>query len=149
MGRYKLPKKSIQDWVPMDSDGPKGEVEGPYSPGSPDEGHAVYGSLAAHSPESIATDAEEVKFSLGLKRRRSSSSDNEKRPKRRSKLNSVVYCVSSLLNISSKVLTTSQCQCSTPHNPRIDLRCTGCPASPHKFFSNCKVEMVPLQHEFT
>jgi len=31
MGRHKLPKQSIQDWVPMDSDRPKGEVESPHS----------------------------------------------------------------------------------------------------------------------
>jgi hypothetical protein len=35
MGRYKLPKQSIQDWVPMDSGRSKGDSGSPCSIGSP------------------------------------------------------------------------------------------------------------------
>jgi len=58
MGRHTLPKQSIQDWVPMDSDRPKGEVESPYSFGSPDEfgpSHSATGSPAGNSPKSQAS----------------------------------------------------------------------------------------------
>jgi len=147
MGRHGLPKQSIQDWVPMDSDRPKGEVESPHSLGSPDEeNHAAgpsqsaAGSPAGNSPESKASTGGSPDHAIsldedhaGTKRRRSNSGDNgsqrHKRAKSDVKSEAIVYC----------------CQCTTPHNPRIDFRCTGCDGTPHVFCSNCKVERLPPQ----
>ena len=109
MGRHKLPKQSIQDWVPMDSDKPKGEVESPHSLGSPDEdgpSQSATGSPAGNSPESKASAGgspghagshEEASTNAGPKRRRSSSDNDESRPAhKRPRVEAVVYCVSIL-----------------------------------------------------
>lgn len=108
MGRHKLTKQSIQDWVPMDSDRPKGEVESPRSLGSPGEdgafSHSATGSPAGNSPESKAavcrspdhaSSHEEGHAGPSSKRRRSSSGDDQIPPtKKHVKLHTVIYCVS-------------------------------------------------------
>lgn len=141
MGRHGLPKQGIHDWVPMDSDKPKGEISSPHSLTSPDEDHQAGPSQSAagspdgnfHDPKASAGGSPhsslEEENNAGTKRRRSSSEDS--RPTKRPKIDTVIYC----------------CQCSTPHNPRLNQRCTGCPSSPHEFCDNCKVEAVPPQAE--
>jgi hypothetical protein len=48
MGRHSLPKQSIQDWIPIDSDKPKGDVGSPHSWGSRD------GEFTESAPSSTA-----------------------------------------------------------------------------------------------
>lgn len=103
MGRHGLPKQNIQDWVPMDSDKPKGEVGSPQSPGSPDD-HSATGSPAGSSPEFKASvggspghAASHGEANAGPKRRRSSSDDDESRSQKRAR--AVVYCVRPVANI--------------------------------------------------
>jgi hypothetical protein len=104
MGRPKLPKQSIRDWVPMDSDRPKGEVESPHSLDSANEGwQAASGSSAGKSLEFDTTGYDED--NAGLKIRKSSSGDEEtRRPEdtKMVKMDTVVYCVRSLLNVPRK-----------------------------------------------
>jgi hypothetical protein len=154
MGRHGQPKQNIQDWVPMDSDKPKGEVGSPQSFGSPDESgpsHSATGSPAGQSPESRASGGEspghaashsEASPDAGTKRRRSSSGDDGSQPQKRTRHETVIYCVRPVAQycFQEALTSISQCQCHTPHNPRIDLKCTGCPASPHEFCSNCVQE---------
>ena len=117
MGRHQQPKQSILDWVPMDSDRPKGDVESPAPLGSPDEGapgpsqsHSATGSPAGSSPESKgsaggspghASSPEEGHAGPSAKRQRSSSSDDQPSPKR-PRTETIVYCVSALSNIPSR-----------------------------------------------
>jgi uncharacterized C2H2 Zn-finger protein len=159
MGRHGLPKQGIQDWVPMDSDRPKGEVESPHSLGSPDEDHQTAGpaqpaagSSAGNSLGSKASTGGSPgqatslnEDNAGPKKRRSSSGDDESPSPKRTKMDSLVFCVRSLINISSMALTISQCQCKTPHNPKLNSRCTGCDTAPHDFCSNCTVEYMLRQ----
>ena len=108
MGRHKLPKQSIQDWVPMDSDRPKGEVESPHSLGSQDEDgplQSATGSPSGTSPEAkasaggspghAASHEEASSSNAGPKRSRSSSDDDASQSRhKRARQDTVVYCVS-------------------------------------------------------
>ena len=111
MGRHGFPKKDIQDWYPLDSDKPKGDVEfpsdlsqGKESQGSPSD-RSTSGSSNGNSPEaSGATGASPPNIGNGdenpqsvRKRSRSTSDDDnrhakhQKKPARRETL---VECVS-------------------------------------------------------
>jgi uncharacterized C2H2 Zn-finger protein len=115
MGRHGLPKQGIQDWFPMDSDKPKGEVESPRSLGSTDEenptagpSQSAAGPPAGNSPGAKASPdgSPDHASSPGegpsdLKRRRSSDDDEMLAPKRArsaAKRDSLIYCVRSLIN---------------------------------------------------
>ncbi|KAE9371103.1 hypothetical protein N431DRAFT_19530 [Stipitochalara longipes BDJ] len=55
MGRHGRPKQSIQDWVPVDSNQPKGEVGSPQSVGSSDEDQP---KREIETPRSLSPDTE-------------------------------------------------------------------------------------------
>jgi hypothetical protein len=107
MGRHNLPKQSIQDWVPMDSDRPKGEVESPQPLGSPDEdgpgpSQSATGSPTGNPPESkastggspgITSNHEEGHAGPSTKRCRPSGGDDRLPAQKRAKPDTVVYCV--------------------------------------------------------
>jgi hypothetical protein len=44
LGRHGLPKQGIQDWVPVDGDRPKRQIESPHSLEFLDEDHEAFGS---------------------------------------------------------------------------------------------------------
>ena len=112
MGRHDLKKQSILDWIPVDSDKPKGDVESPHSlnasPGKESQEPASDNSAASSpngsSPESTVPGGSSANAATlegghqdGPKRRRASSDDDDSRsPKhaKTSKLELVVYCVS-------------------------------------------------------
>ncbi|KAK0108178.1 hypothetical protein ONS95_003001 [Cadophora gregata] len=105
MGRAPFPKQGIQDWVPVDSDKPKGDVLVP-SPlgsgaGSPPNGHA--GSPSGSEGQSSTSPIHIHENSNTLKRRATDEAEGAKPPKQASfykDYEARVYCVSSLLTYS-------------------------------------------------
>jgi hypothetical protein len=109
MGRQSFPKQGIEDWVPLDSDKPKGDVESPLdlSPGneryeSSSDGSAS-GSSNESSPDISGGAGESFSNAINLvedrpspKRSRSSSEDDSgprKRSKTAGRRETLIYCV--------------------------------------------------------
>jgi hypothetical protein len=160
MGRKPFPKQSIQDWVPVDSDKPRGNIESPHSmdgssgkdsPQSEDSAAvSPDGKLpeSAGAPGGSATDAtilEEPK--IGTKRDRTTSDDEDQRPAKIARTSpssrTVIYCVSCPIITEEPLVCSnaSQCQCEFPHNPKVDSRCSNCEDS-HEFCDNCGTEFA-------
>jgi hypothetical protein len=108
MGRHGLTKQSIQDWIPVDSDKPKGDVETPVglspeeeSQGSPSDSSPYESSFgesveASGIGESAARPAMMEKSREQRKRSRSSSDDDSKPAKHHKpalRTDTIVYCV--------------------------------------------------------
>lgn len=128
MGRHGGEKRSIQDWIPVDSYKPIGESESLKSLGSgasPAKDSQVSSSddSAPPSPPSAGASAP----AESSKRARASSDEEEpstvKRPRIAAPREVLIYC----------------CQCKIPHNPKLNERCTSCDDS-HRFCSSCVVE---------
>jgi hypothetical protein len=110
MGRHGLTKQAIQDWIPVDSDKPKGDMESPLdlSPGKESQDgssdRSSSGPPNRNSPEaSGATGASPVHMrnvdenpQSGPKRSRSSS-DDDSRPMKHQKTaaprETLIFCV--------------------------------------------------------
>ncbi len=113
MGRKPFPKQSIQDWVPVDSDKPRGNIESPHSM----DGSSVIESQASHPQDSPAVPPDgklpesasapggspadaaiPADPKIGTKRTRASNDEDEERPAKasRTSLNArtIIYCVS-------------------------------------------------------
>jgi len=74
MGRHGQPKQKIQEWVPMDSDRPKAELEDPHSLDSPDEDNETFGpAQSAAGSLAHATRLDEDHAALESRRDMSSS----------------------------------------------------------------------------
>lgn len=144
MGRHGLAKQGIQDWIPVDSDKPRGDAldlsSGKDSQDSPSD-RSTSGSPNGNSPEASgatggsSAQAINVDEPLENSRKRSrSSSGDDSRPTKQAKttgrLDITVYC----------------CQCHAPHNHRLDQSCTMC-ANSHQFCSSCKYEARPADQD--
>ena len=119
MGRHGLTKQGIQDWIPVNSDKPKGDVESPLdlSPGkdsqdSPSD-RSSSGSPNGNSPEASGatggspahvTNVDETHEDV--RKRSRSSSDDDSRPAKHPRTvvrnDTTVYCVGYSLNLSKK-----------------------------------------------
>jgi hypothetical protein len=117
MGRHNWTKQGIQDWVPVDSDRPRGDVESPsdLSPGkdsqdSPSD-RSTSGSPNGNSPEASGAtggspaQAINVDEPLENSRKRSrSSTGDDSRPTKHAKTvgrrDTLVFCVSYKFNYS-------------------------------------------------
>jgi hypothetical protein len=111
MGRRDLKKQSILDWIPVNSDKPKGDVESAYSldasPGKESK-EAAFDNSAASSPNgsspestvpggSSAHAAQDAGHQDSPKRRRTGSDDEDNRSAKHAKTlkyDTLVYCVS-------------------------------------------------------
>ncbi|TVY83104.1 hypothetical protein LSUE1_G002827 [Lachnellula suecica] len=137
MGRRGLTKQGIQDWIPVDSDKPKGDVQSDVPTGK--EGHesgsdpSVSGSLGGTSPDSTgapggsSTDAVVADLPGSPKRKHSSGDENSRPQKqpRTANLETTIYC----------------CHCGVAHNPKFNQSCTNCSDS-HNFCQYCKHEIT-------
>lgn len=142
MGRHSLIKQSIQDWVPVDSDKPKGDVTSDGSAGKEglDSGSDILGSAGASpdSPGSAAAgtspgDAIIVGDRPASPKRKHSSGDDNSRPKKQSRA------------ATNTVTTTYCCQCHIAHNPKFNRSCTNC--DNHTFCQFCRVETMDVPKE--
>lgn len=143
MGRG-MQKQSIREWIPVDSDKPKGDVASPPIFGESSDKESPQGSEHSEgSPTGSSSDATvsnpgespatainlEASDSVGSKRRAEEveSSRAPKRSKTAAVFEKVVYC----------------CECGSPHNPRLHFSCSTCDKS-HRWCLDCqeKVERV-------
>ena len=108
MGRHNFSKQSIQDWIPVDSDKPKGdgEIDSPLSGGSPtgvesqDPVSVVSPAASSSNPKGSSAEAIHAEGSqnAGVKRKHSSSDDESratKYPKTPARREYIVFCVGS------------------------------------------------------
>lgn len=108
MGRHGLTKQGIQDWIPVDSDKPKGDVESPLdlSPGkdsSQDSPSSSSESPHGNSPEASGATGESPARAINVndshesRKRNRSSSDEDGRSIKHHKTarltDTIVYCV--------------------------------------------------------
>lgn len=109
MGRHGLPKQSIQDWIPVDSDKPKGDLPSDIPAGkeSHDSGADLSGSASyiGASPASSGAAGGSPADAIILegdrpgspKRKHSSGDENsrpQKQPRRSANVEITIYCVS-------------------------------------------------------
>jgi hypothetical protein len=116
MGRHGLSKQSIQDWIPIDSDKPRGDAPSPHSlDPSPDKEDSEESSSPSGSPHGSGSDSPgsaggspadaiilEDRVETSNKRKYPGSSDETsppKRPKAHYKGPTLVYCVRSSSNV--------------------------------------------------
>lgn len=132
MGRHDQPKQDIRDWVPVDSNKPRGDL--PHSlNASPDhEGSSPASSSSGSEPESSGAAGESAhahnpdSHAEPLKRKHSESNEDNRKAKKPMVVyrgNTVVYC----------------CQCGAAHNPKFDQSCNMCSDS-HRFCEHCTHE---------
>jgi hypothetical protein len=105
MGRRGLTKQGIQDWIPVDSDKPKGDVELDLSPGrDSQDSPSNRSSSDENSPEASGPAGDSSARTINLershendrKRSRSSSADDSrptKHPRTIGRTDTTVYCV--------------------------------------------------------
>ncbi|CZR60616.1 uncharacterized protein PAC_10512 [Phialocephala subalpina] len=149
MGRG-MPKQSIREWIPVDSDKPKGDVASPpifgessdkespngseHSDGSP-TGSSSDPGPSSNPGESSATAIDlETQNPVGSKRRAEEAENS--RPPKRSKtataFEKVVYC----------------CECGSPHNPRLHFSCSTCDES-HRWCSSCQGGLERVERDLS
>lgn len=140
MGRKGLTKQSIQDWVPIDSDKPKGEPHSlDPSPGkesneeSSSPSGSSNGSPSDHPDSARASPAHastpEPHVGPSNKRKHSGSSDDpspQKKTRAPYKGPMLIYC----------------CHCHAGNNSKFNQNCTNCDDA-HIFCSNCTAEKMP------
>lgn len=106
MGRHNFPKQSIQDWIPVDSDKPKGDgdIDSPLPGDSPvsvegqDPVSGVSPGVSTSTAKGLSAQAVPAEGSqnAGSKRMHTSSDDESrpaKHPKTRVRKETIVYCV--------------------------------------------------------
>jgi hypothetical protein len=141
MGRNSRLEQRIQDWVPVDSDKPKGKFASPSSldpsPGGDGQETASdqspAGTSSRGSPESTGSPSGSAAQPIIIEGRpsenhtkRRTSDDGTNRPAKHARMSQrveVVYC----------------CQCGMQHNPRVDELCAVCQDS-HRFCASCTHE---------
>ncbi|PVH85156.1 hypothetical protein DL98DRAFT_583750 [Cadophora sp. DSE1049] len=140
MGRGAFPKQGIQDWIPVDSDKPKGDVMVPSPLGSgsgspPDENAGSpsgngNGNSPASEGQSSSSPIHIPEDTHNLKRRATDEAENPRpvKPARNYRdYETRVYC----------------CQCREPYNLKYHQSCTEC-IDPHPFCENCPREAVSI-----
>lgn len=155
MGRHNLPKQGIQDWTPVDSDKPKGDVtsDSPTGKEGQDSGPDLSGSgsSSSTSPNAAGGSGESAADAIilgdrpGSPKRKHSSGDENSRPLKHPRtavnMETTIYCVSHSTEGLLKYANTAQCQCRLAHNPRFNQNCTDC-SNAHVFCSNCRREVT-------
>ncbi|KAI9649449.1 hypothetical protein NHQ30_002025 [Ciborinia camelliae] len=131
MGRRGLPKQGIQDWIPVDSNKPKGDISSPFS--GPKDGNEETSTDSTNdsgrsSPESVAS-FEASSALVGpkptLSKKRERSDDESGRPTKYTKTTEIVYC----------------CQCTDDPGRILTLspKCTSCN---HHYCNDCKRDSI-------
>ncbi|KAL5322018.1 hypothetical protein ACEPPN_009986 [Leptodophora sp. 'Broadleaf-Isolate-01'] len=163
MGRAPFPKQSIQDWIPVDSDKPKGDVVIPFPLGSgsgsgsksKDEAETSSsgnGSSPASEGQTAASPIVLEEDAPKLKRPASDEAETQtprpaKKPRSYKDYETRVYCVSPNpqrnIKVQSLKITSEQCQCQEPYNIRFYQSCTTCTDS-HRFCEACPKETVRI-----
>ena len=103
MGRRELQKQGIQDWIPVNSDKPKGDVSSPHSfdgssprdeqeQSSPDSGNDS-GRSSPDFVSSSGVSSGQAGQEPALSKKRECSDDDSGRPTKYAKITEIVYCV--------------------------------------------------------
>lgn len=105
MGRHGLQKQSIQNWIPVDSDKSRGDVDNPNILGgySPKDGRQELSTDSTNefgtiSPEPVGNKGASsalVGQEPGISKKRERSDDKNDRPAKYTKITEIVYCVRS------------------------------------------------------
>jgi hypothetical protein len=82
MGRHGLPKQSIRDWIPMDSDKPKGDAGSHALEYPQNEDHSDSNSNGNSSDSTLKGDGDEGDGDEGAKRKRCTNGGGKKPAKR-------------------------------------------------------------------
>lgn len=131
MGKGGFSKQGIQDWIPVDSDKPKGDVMIPFpagsGSGSPPDENAGSQPENEHSPDSEGqSSTSPIHIEEDTPKRKRHATEIKERPAKHLRISRPgeleVYC----------------CQCGGRHNPRFDQSCTICTNS-HRFCDACEV----------
>ncbi|KAF5877081.1 putative c2h2 type zinc finger domain protein [Botrytis fragariae] len=135
MGRHGLQKQSIQDWIPVDSDKPKGDVASPNHLGesSPENDHQEHSTdstddFGRSSPEFVGnkgTSSTLVGQEPRVSKKRERNDDENDRPSKYTKIGEIVYC----------------CHCADDLGRTLALspKCTSCN---HDFCNECKSDSI-------
>lgn len=133
MGKAGFPKQGIQDWIPVDSDKPKGDVMIPTPLGSPPDENTGSPSGSGNSPASEGqpsnTPIHIQEDTQNHKRRAMDEAENPKPAKTR--------------NHKDYETRVSCCQCRMPYNPKFYTSCDYCPDS-HVFCESCEWKAVKI-----
>ncbi|KAF7954293.1 hypothetical protein EAE96_005422 [Botrytis aclada] len=135
IGRHGLQKQSIQDWIPVDSDKPKGDVASPnpLSGSSPKDSFQEFSTDSTNdfgrsTPESVGnkgTSSTLVGQEPRISKKRERNDDENDRPAKYTKIGEIVYC----------------CHCADDLGRTLALspKCTSCS---HDVCNECKRDSI-------
>jgi len=144
MGRHGLTKQGIQDWIPVDSDKPKGDAPLDVTAGKDGHGSVpdasgsgcIIGMSPASSGGSGGSPADAIILEgdrPGSPKRKHSNGDENSRPQKQYKtatnVETTIYC----------------CQCRVGHNPKFNQSCTSCDNA-HTFCQYCVRETQEMRN---
>ncbi|KAH8596292.1 hypothetical protein B0O99DRAFT_651526 [Bisporella sp. PMI_857] len=146
MGRGALEKQSIRDWVPVDSDKPKGDLELSVVDALPtkddDDSSSASSSFSRSDPEfsgAVAESSTHASHPPGRaripKRKHSGSSDDDRKTKQ-AKME---------LEHRDEMLIVC-CQCGGAHNAKLESSCSRCDNA-HIFCGECTTTRYPKSKE--
>lgn len=137
MGRNGREEKNIRDWIYMNSDQPRGDIDSPPSCGSSDRRSSSPEASGKTPAEAVVLDP--VDKGQALKRKRSSD-DVDAGPSKVRKL--VRVCVSCPVHPIMMQANGPQCQCGSLNNPRFDVQCNTCDAA---FCTACEERLASVE----
>ncbi|KAF7933756.1 uncharacterized protein EAE98_003465 [Botrytis deweyae] len=135
MGRHGLQKQSIQDWIPVDSDKPKGDAASPNplggsSPKDDHQEHSIdstddFGKSSLEFVGNKGTSSALVGQEHRVSKKRERNDDENDRPSKYTKIGEIVYC----------------CHCADDLGRTLALspKCTSCS---HDFCNECKSDSI-------